>query len=129
MTSQCEPGLQKNVTKLPPKTERARTSVGVHHSFLPPSKLFVNFAKVEDVCTCMNFSPCHCTCDWGQKKLVVIDFGWAEEVGCQKSREEKLNACLNCRKGKYDRKVKPKANEKNDRHKASKSIHKHKHER
>ena len=59
------------------------------------------------------------------------EVGWAEEVGWSgKLRTEvlktQLNACLNCRMGKYDRKVKPKPKEKKHGHKSSKSIHKHK---
>ena len=130
MTSRCEPGLQKNVTKLPPKTERARERASAFAIFLTTKQTFREVAKVENVCTCMNFSTCHCTRDLGQKKLVVIRLWLGRRSWLSEKSRTEVKRLPELQNGKIRQKSEAKAKEKNDRHKASKSIHKHKrHER
>ena len=102
-------GLAEERHETPAKNwKSARASVGVHYFFLPPSKLFVNFAKVEDVCTCMNFSPCHCTCDLGQKKLVVIRLWLGRRSWLSEKSRREVKHLPELQKGKIRQKSKAK---------------------
>ena len=88
----CEPGVQTNVRKLPPKTDKARTRVLAFAIFLPPSKIFTKLQR--------RVWTCHCTRDLGseeigcKKKLVVWGYGknlvWQKKLVVRKVENRRL---------------------------------------